>query len=659
MISIILLLLVSLASFVFLDVESSVDEMFEHLSLSVNLRGTAADISKLDRDISASIHLYTAFGDQSYLMDYFDLIDSGQRSRLISDVISLELSSDELTTLSEAGTILNEIRYLEYIAGSLTASVFKPHPKLNDRFDGFSYNFTSETNYFRKYLNYPESLWYASLNDDVLLPDADRLQLARDVLSNRRWVDLFLGLMDAIEGTADFITGSRAGLIEDLLNSTVVGFEFSNMLATAFSVICLILFIIVFKQRKHLKFGKFILFILALSIAALVTISLVVNTEASDILFTELEDLFRNSLDVYLRAVDAEWNFNSVRRRAHLLPFLGDFDHYLIGNSSYHVLLDLFDWFHTAALNESLLSSVFNEMSDFASGIQPQLDEFVKRFTIAGKLVASLSTVDPIYDFDNVTWNFQDLLLSEEDFWRLPCGDLSLTNDSFDLQRSDEDKLELALCLVSSRHFRSISTGIASQLQKFRQDVATSLLGVSATSLSSFHSSMYLLFNILMALIVLVFFFCLFFIVFGLPERQKETHVQQVISFALVNYFTRQYILSLLALFLILSAFYLGSLFAFSHLRPFPELMMKYGQRSSLPGEITALLANSFVEDSRSEEILDIAFEKNIKLLRLHHSLVVNFIDDDKRQSELLFDTQFPDLKRSYESYEAGHGLHP
>ncbi|KAL0238317.1 hypothetical protein GEMRC1_012790 [Eukaryota sp. GEM-RC1] len=189
-----------------INVDNTEVESLFHVALDA--RNTAADVTLIDRDVSAAMQLFTAFGDDQFLLNYFDLIYSGRRQRALTDLLSLDLTEDQLLSISQVGTYANLFRRLEFVSGTLMCSIFDVDESLCSRFNDFNYNSQLETNYFRDKLAHDDVVWYSTLEEDLEKSMDDRLNIARNSLYNSRWTTVFISLLNTLEGTATNIVTS-------------------------------------------------------------------------------------------------------------------------------------------------------------------------------------------------------------------------------------------------------------------------------------------------------------------------------------------------------------------------------------------------------------------------------------------------------------------
>ncbi|KAL0236500.1 hypothetical protein GEMRC1_003082 [Eukaryota sp. GEM-RC1] len=201
-----------------------------HFLVALDARNTAADVTLIDHDVSAAMQLFTAFGDDQFLLKYFDLIHSGRRQRALTSFLSLELTEDQFLSISQVGTYANTIRRLEFISGRLICSVFDVDESLCSRFSDFTYDAQLETNYFRDKLEYDDVFWYSSLEQDLERSVDDRLNIARNAQYNSRLAAVFLSLLYTLEGTAIAIVDSLFDSISEVYNGVSSEFLFSGQL---------------------------------------------------------------------------------------------------------------------------------------------------------------------------------------------------------------------------------------------------------------------------------------------------------------------------------------------------------------------------------------------------------------------------------------------
>ncbi|KAL0237804.1 hypothetical protein GEMRC1_012278 [Eukaryota sp. GEM-RC1] len=289
--------------------------------------------------------------------------------------------------------------------------------------------------------------------------------------------------------------------------------------------------------------------------------------------------------------------------------------------------------------------------------LDDRLSDYVQRALI----IAKLSTYHlPEYQLStlvNITWDIDQLPLSERNTWKLPHG-YSLSNSETDLAKDVEYLKNVSRAILTSKYYYSLTRDLLDSFTKLRRMTAEMKRDVVGEYDTSFVFDMALSLYLIIGLLVSVVLFCFFILLSGLKERPKASHVKQKISFPAMVTYTKQYIVSLSVLFILLSMFYFGSFVGCTQLRPLPRLIQDYGERTALITRTTNDIVSAFVEPEQQLYFLNNAQISFRNLLRLHHSLVVNHVDGDSEQTKLLFDSKLDDNSRSFNTLEDNHGFH-
>ncbi|KAL0237811.1 hypothetical protein GEMRC1_012285 [Eukaryota sp. GEM-RC1] len=257
----------------------------------------------------------------------------------------------------------------------------------------------------------------------------------------------------------------------------------------------------------------------------------------------------------------------------------------------------------------------------------------------------------------NTTWDIDQLPLSERNTWKLPHG-YSLSNSETDLAKDVEYLKNASRAIVTSKYFYSLTRDLVESFAELRRSTTYTLIYIVDDFDSQFTFNLELSVYLIIALLISSILFCFFILLSGLKERPKASHVKQKISFPAMVTYTKQYIISLSVLFILLSMFYFGSLVGFTQLRPLPRLIQDYGERTALITRTTNDIVSAYVEPEQQRYFLNNAQISLRNLLRLHHSLVVNHVDGDSEQTKLLFDSKLDDYSRSFNTLEDNHGFH-
>ncbi|KAL0238537.1 hypothetical protein GEMRC1_013010 [Eukaryota sp. GEM-RC1] len=402
------------------------------------------------------------------------------------------------------------------------------------------------------------------------------------------------------------------------------------------SVVILILFVVSFLNRKSLRVGGFLVYVFAVLFIVNITTAVYFSISAESVFTDDTSPLVLQSRAIFASVVDLEWQFNFVRRRIDLLTFDDVFVHFALAQNAYQILLQ-----HIVSLRSGELVShpAFDDVIDSISHQLDLMDESVSDYVDRVRIISKLATYHlPEYQLStlvNITWDIDHLPLSERNTWNLPHG-YSVSNSETDLENDVEYLKNVSRAILTSKYFYSLTRDLVESFADIRRSTTYTLIETVDEFNDQFTFELQITVYLVIALLISSVIFCFYIIFSGLKEREKAPHIKQKISFpAMVNY-SKQYILSLSVLFILLSMFYLGSLIGFTQLRPLPRLIQDYGQRSALITRTTNDIVSAFIEPEQQLYYLNNAQVSYSSLLRLHHSLVVNHVDGDSEQTKLL-----------------------
>ncbi|KAL0245286.1 hypothetical protein GEMRC1_009365 [Eukaryota sp. GEM-RC1] len=651
-------LIVGIVAIYFLfDIINDNSEVSARFHVKLDARNTAADVTLVDRDVSAAIQLFTAFGDDHFLLNFFDLINSGRRQTALTNLLSLELTENQLLSISQVGTFANVIRRLEFISGRLICSVFEVDESLCSRFNDFTYDSQLESNYFRDKLTYDDVVWYSTLEQDLEKSVNDRLNIARNAQFNSRWTAIFMTLLHTLEGTAITIIDSLFEFIEAVYNNVSSDFNLIWISAITTSIIILIIMSIAILNRRSLRFAGFLVFIFLIVFVVIISTAVYFSITAESIFTRDISTLIVESRRVFARVVNVEWEFN-FRRRFDQLAFSNNFEHFELGEISYQTLLEHVDSLSsTDFVSHPALDNAIESINRQLNLIEDRLMDYIERVQIMSKLATFYLPEYQLSSLVNITWDIDQLPLSERHTWNLPHG-YSLTNSETDLTNSDEYLKNVSRAILTSKYFYTLSRDLVESFAEIRRSTTNTLIDIVDPFDAKFVFNLEIAAYLVVALLVATVLCCFFIILSGRKERPKASHVKQKISFPAMNNYTKQYVLSLAILFVILSLFYIGSLIGFTQLRPLPRLIQDYGTRTALVTRIANDVISAFIQPEQQIYYLNNAQIRIRDLLHLHHSLVVNHVDADFHQTKLLFDSKYDDTTRSFSDLDDNHGLH-
>ncbi|KAL0208867.1 hypothetical protein P9112_011454 [Eukaryota sp. TZLM1-RC] len=643
--------------FITLNLNNSIFATTESIAhnqvLAVNARSNAADITSIDRALSSDAQLFTVFGDELYLNRFLKTLNSGERQLLVNRILSLELNPTELELLGRAGTIRNEISYIEDIGLYLAISVFSPSPKLTSRWVDFQYNIENETNHLQNRLEFPNVKWYSSRTNDLNLAPSDRLDLAMNTLTNDRWLDLFMQLMDQVEGTADSIVQSRSNLIDSMFYEVSDLVNYTEITLYGLVLSFVIVFITTFYSRMNLGKGKAVLVFLALgAVGAMVYIT--VNFYSSPIYDTKSVQATVNELTKITTelTIPIEFDYNFFKRRVQLIPFGNTVEHIELALDRYNTMIEGLERIQSQTFytSESIIP-LGKALDSIANSILQLVESRTQFILIAAKLII-WDQIEMFPWLMDTTWNVE--LMTPQPIF---ANGYTLTNDTFDLALPFEERVSLCFAIVSSRFITTFFDDV--------QDLMTQLRTVALNALHQTSENFFLMqsdFNSIISmavggLVIVSLCYILSYLYIGSKSLERQEHVKQEVHYAEIIAYTKQYAFTLGILFLILLSFYSVSLFSFSTLREYPPLMSLVGERSSLVAQSLNYLNNAFVSEDQ-ESMFTRAYNSGHELLVLQNIIVGSGLYSHSQQSDLSFTSNYQDLDRRFVYQDSNHGLH-
>ncbi|KAL0217869.1 hypothetical protein RCL1_008718 [Eukaryota sp. TZLM3-RCL] len=627
--------------------------------LAFEIRQSSAGLSNIDRILSSNLQLFLTFGDQYYLLKYFDLINSGRRNTFLARINSFDLTSKELSDIAQQGTFVNEIRYVERIIFELSRNVFPIHDSLQDLLR-FPYNSSTESNFFRTTLDHPEiDNWYSDPENDLSrMTPSEILEMCRDLVVNSRRLDSVEELQNAIDSTGQAIADRRLVFISDYLDqlSDQTGYFIVTILVVVvFSLVQFVLFLKTFKRLRFARYLILIIFFVLFLLFALVVSLAVANISTAE----HLNNEFATSLEIYDPVISSEYSFNTLRRYFQILQVSGSkvHAHSLLSRLS-HVesTIDLLK--NSSRCEGTVFTSVCSVIQEHVSQFENIFNKYLNWGLIATKLglTARNGEIFDSINLSNVSWDMSDPNFSLE---AIPLvRPYTLTNTLNDLQLDSESMLNLSMAITSSREFDRISNSIANIITEMRDDVYNSIYAIFNSRVSAILENHSLL-NILGPLAVfLVLLLSVLFFASSCPKKTECSHIKQRIQVPLVLKFTRHYITSLVVLLFALSSFLLLAFYSTSSLNEYPAFIAGLSRRGALINEISSDILYSSVNNFEADLYRREALRKSHELRDLHNDIIYNFTHLAQANRNLLFLTDYHDNDKDFIDAENNHGLH-
>ncbi|KAL0244208.1 hypothetical protein GEMRC1_008293 [Eukaryota sp. GEM-RC1] len=454
--------------FLLLNITNDNDEVNSQFRVALDAINTAADVTLIDHDVSAAMQLFTAFGDDQFLLKYFNLIHSGRRQRALTSFLALDLTEDQLLSISQVGTYANAIRRLEFISGRLICSVFDVDESLCSRFNGFNYDAQLETNYFRDKLEFDDVFWYSTLEQDLERSVDDRLNIARNAQYNSRLAAVFLSLLFTLEGTAIAIVDSLFDSINEIYNGVSSEFLFFWAAIISTTIIVIIISVIGVLNRKRLRVAGFFLYIFVALFVVLIASAVYFSTTAESVFVHDISPLIIESRRVFDMVVAVEWQFNFLRRRFDQLTVSNTFEHFVSAQESYQTLRQHVASFDSSFVSHPALIQAIDSINHQLDLIDGRLMEYIQRVQI----IATLATYHlPEYESStlvNISWDIDQLPLNERNTWVLPHG-YSLSNSETDLSKEVEYSKNTSRAILTSKYFQSLTRDVVDSLAEIRK----------------------------------------------------------------------------------------------------------------------------------------------------------------------------------------------
>ncbi|KAL0217350.1 hypothetical protein RCL1_007931 [Eukaryota sp. TZLM3-RCL] len=639
--------------------DQNVISVSSEYSLAFDVRHAATGLSNIDRILSSNLQLFLTFGDQYYLLKYFDLINSGRRNAFLARINSLDLTSQELSDVAQQGTFFNEIRYVERIIFELSRNVFPIHDSIQDLLR-FPYNSSTESNFFRTTLEHPEiDNWYSDPENDVSrMTPSEILEMCRDLVVNSRRLDSVEELQNAIDTTAQGIAQRRLVFISDYLDQLsdqTAYFIVTILVVVLFSLVQLVLFLNTFKRLRFARtFILFLFFVLFLLLALVVYLAVSnISTER------HLNNEFATSLEIYDPVISSEYSFNTLRRYIQILQVSGSKFHTSSLSSRLSDVNSGFELLKNSSLCEgTVFTSVCLIIQQHMSRLENIYDKYLNWGLIATKLglTARNGEIFDSIDLSNISWDMSDPIFALEAVTLV--RPYMLTNTLNDLQLDSESMLNLSMAITSSREFDRMSNTIANMITEMRDDVHTEIYSIFNSRVSAILDNHDLL-NILGPIAVfLVLLLSVLFFASSSPKRIESAHIKQRIQVPLVLKFTRHYIISLVVLLFALSSFLFLTFYSTSSLNEYPTFIAGLSRRGALINEISSDILYASVNNFEADLYKREALRKSHELRDLHNDIIYNFTHLAQANRNLLFLTDYHDHSKDFIDAENNHGLH-
>ncbi|KAL0208232.1 hypothetical protein P9112_010819 [Eukaryota sp. TZLM1-RC] len=627
-----LVVLLSLVIFMYSFFHTTKDVEFINSRVVIlqSVRNAVSEILNLDKESSSSALMYTAFGDEFFLNQYMDVVQSGRRQDLLHYLLSLDLTPSVLQQISESCSLYNELRYVEDIALTIATFAHQADSAFLNRFEQFNYNFIAETNYLQKRLKYPQVTLYSTKNEDMEKSKVAQLELVYETLTNDRWTDLAVGLHDEIENVAAGL--ANAGRMEVLatINSIKQRILPSWGLLGVSMVLVLLLLVISLAQRptsRRYKRCVPLLFIMAIILLGTLHFILLSSSYRNSQV-NSVFDAAERSFDLLKMVVDAEFQFQEAWRRFQVSIFESDCNVWTSGQEHYNSLLLTI----AAITNIDSQGFVAPRIIDDAKQLQAQLSSFEFYVNITGQISLNWCNQSNLHQF------YYDF---SEGQAPLLYNNFTLTNSFADSSLSEELRQSLGMAVISSRKIHKITESISSSLTRMRDIILEGTIQVSDDDVKQIYSlARFVRLLIILCLASMLLGVTLFVIGGNTRTKSWDEHVNQKMDFSEVQRFTLHYALSLAAIFVIIAGFYIVSLVGFTQLGNYPLLLHQTALRVDLITDIAGQITYGMNNFIAQKAFFRRAKEVSIELIDLHQRILNSGVLNDPQQSLIHFSNE-------------------
>ncbi|KAL0211698.1 hypothetical protein RCL1_005324 [Eukaryota sp. TZLM3-RCL] len=431
--------------------------------IAFQARSSGTDTTTTGRTLSSLLQQFSGFGDPYFLAQYTQLLQNDDRNAHMRELLSVGLNEDELRNLGGSQTINRALRYRERIALTLLLSVFDLPDDVLPIPTPLDYSVYDETDVYLDFLKFPEyTNWYTNATFDLSRSPEERLVIAREILSNRRFYELFGELIEVMEGTTAQIVTRRTGILREEAGNL------SNLIEIQIIGLSVIAFIFVVTLIVVLYYSR------AFVLLFFITFDVSEDTR-------NLEELAYEGIPLASSAIISGQVFFDFKRFSEQLAY-NSHDFRLIPALDAFSRLNqrLLEMSDESSCHDNELYDACTRMARLATSLNDLIDDVAPRYLIAAKLKLAALGLTHLPEFSelDVTWDIPSLSFREQSKWVLP-NNLQLTNEADDLALSSEELHELAMAVVSTRDL-DLSTNqivdIFSTLRHFAVEEVTEVL---------------------------------------------------------------------------------------------------------------------------------------------------------------------------------------
>ncbi|KAL0221843.1 hypothetical protein RCL1_001697 [Eukaryota sp. TZLM3-RCL] len=607
-----------------------------------------SSLSLLESKTFTLVNSFISTGDPYFIHHYFDLTQSSSRYSALQSIYALVdvIPYSLFSTLTRGEKIRAEISHLNNVV--LYLGILGHGLDLNNfpQISQFSYDFSTETeSLFLSYQYSSLNFWYSDSESDKSLSSETQLQLSRHVVTS----DYYMGLIDSINSDLQSFYSESFDHLRNSLKSNYSLLIFASI-CLFISCILIILttainhFLIVPHLSRSLRKSSFYCH-LTVILLTLLLIGLIFTDYST---LNHIINASESSADVFMTVNQFNSALVKIWNHAQIFAIQGVPQCYFDLRDSFIDLEKLFNTINSLDIEFGIDP---NSLKLSLNILHEELKSLENTINIVNSVAFSLHNLPLILapELIDFTWD----ITSRHDYHLLIVSGLinSLYNNTeFDLNfRSKDSKKNLITFMLNSRNYYDTVSKISTQRIEYFTQFLTSniekLIDVEyEKTILYFYTALFLFFLIIGSVVLMGLY------VYNQTHTIRESFtIQQTIKIEMTVKFTRQYIVALSILSLLLVAFFVVGFYFLLILQPRPLELTIAGSRLSLVSESLAVYYSMLAEPETSESrVLDLN-KRLDDLISAHSNLIYiaqsGLLDASANRyspmTTLLFNTQY------------------
>ncbi|KAL0221427.1 hypothetical protein RCL1_001281 [Eukaryota sp. TZLM3-RCL] len=509
---------------------------------------------------SKNVLAFVTTGNLKYYHRYVEILNSAVNFECAERLRTIQL---EPTTADLLGRFQYYQAFIEHknaIAFKLAQLGYNYSDYDMPEFSSIDYDFTRFPNWKVDSFEYQDVLWYTSLQNDELLSSLDQLQVAKEIVSNRRHLELDWKRLETVLSFVETLFGSFKMDSDRIITEVKTRLTFFSCSAV-FLILCFIMLLFYFVFRLSFSSLRKTSIFLISTIVLFLTFSIIfclLSLNNFQVLATDFSAIVEVQFSHFMADVSEDI-------AEYFVQYFVLFENIFVFNEIELRRRSICEVVATVALLVDN-TSISNDLKTTFTTFSQKLLEFSfepSRFIedVAMSLISRSLNVPSALFSKNITWNFE----GQTNYWSLKTQfghfnfDYFYSNSDRDLSLSSSDQKSLAQSIILSDiyyHVLGEDNVYIDSLNDFFFDTTNELLGASLHRwLSSFNPVFYFL------LFCIAFSSISIFVVFlGMsPLKNTSNHVVENFEFQQLKSLNRTYIIALIVLFVFLCYFLMCS----------------------------------------------------------------------------------------------------